>query len=128
MGVHSFLPVSNLGERSAGVHSFFPVLVKLGRAIVWGYSFLPVSKQAEKSAGVHSFFPLFSKSWESNSVGEHSFLPISKLGGKCPRVHSFFLGRDFRKAFNLVWGYTLSCLFVRREGRVQGYTLSFPCT
>ena len=34
MGVHSFLPVSKQAEKSAGVHSFFPVLVRFGRAIV----------------------------------------------------------------------------------------------
>ena len=38
MGVHSFLPVRKQAEKSAGVHSFFPVLVRLGRAIVWGYT------------------------------------------------------------------------------------------
>ena len=38
VGVHSFLPINKLGEKSAGVHSFFPVLVKVGRAIVWGYT------------------------------------------------------------------------------------------
>ena len=38
MGVHSFLPVNKQAEKSAGVHSFFPVLVRLGRAIVWGYT------------------------------------------------------------------------------------------
>ena len=37
-GVHSFLPVNKWAEKSAGVHSFFPVLVKLGRVIVWGYT------------------------------------------------------------------------------------------
>ena len=26
------------GKKSAGVHSFFPVLVRFGRAIVWGYT------------------------------------------------------------------------------------------
>ena len=56
MGVHSFLPVSKQAEKSAGVHSFFPVLVRLGRAIVWGYTLaLPINKQGGKSAGVHSF-------------------------------------------------------------------------
>ena len=38
MGVHSFLPVNKQAEKSAGVHSFFPVLVIVGRAIVWGYT------------------------------------------------------------------------------------------
>ena len=38
MGVHSFLPVSKQGKKSAGVHAFFLVLVKVGRAIVWGYT------------------------------------------------------------------------------------------
>ena len=39
MGVHSFLPVSKQAEKSAGVHSFFPVLLrKLGVKIVWGYT------------------------------------------------------------------------------------------
>ena len=26
------------GEKSAGVHSFIPVLVQIGKAIVWGYT------------------------------------------------------------------------------------------
>ena len=45
MGVHSFFPVSKRGEKSAGVRSFLPVLVRVGRAIVWEYtlSFLLVS-------------------------------------------------------------------------------------
>ena len=50
------------GEKSAGVHSFFPVLVTHGRAIGVGvHPFLPVSKQGGKSAGVHSFFPVLVK-------------------------------------------------------------------
>ena len=31
MGVHSFLPVSKRGGKSAG-HSFFPVLIRFGKA------------------------------------------------------------------------------------------------
>ena len=56
---------------------------------------------------------------EEESAGVHSFLPV-KQGEKSAGVHSFFpvlvrLGRA------IVWGYTLSCLLVSRERRVQGY-------
>ena len=55
VGVHSFLPVSRLGEKSAGAHSFFPVLNNIWKSNSVGvHSFMPVSHLGEKCAGVHS--------------------------------------------------------------------------
>ena len=32
------MPVSKLGEKSAGIHSFFSVLGRFGKVLVWGYT------------------------------------------------------------------------------------------
>ena len=114
------------------------LLGKVGVKIVWGYTKVNARiLLGGNSVGVHSFLPvkresccckgtLFLASYyqEEKSAGVHSFLPVSKLGGKSAGVHSFFpvlvkVGRA------IVWGYTLSCLLVNWERRVQGYTLSF---
>ena len=101
---------------------------------MWGYTKVNArTLLGGNSVGVHSFLPvepfwvhsLASYYWEDKSAGVHCTLPVSKLGEKSARVHSFFpVVVRFRTAI-IVWGYTLSCLLVSGEGRVQGYTLSF---
>ena len=59
-GVHSFLPDSKQGEKSAGVHSF--LISSISKSwesnSVGAHSFFSVSKLGGKSVGVHSFFPV----------------------------------------------------------------------
>ena len=97
--IQRFIPVLTVG-----VHSFLPVLLgKLGVKIVWGYTKVNVHVLlGGNSACRGTHFPASNyNTGKAAVVGVHSFWPVT-------------IGK------RRVQGYTLSCLLVRRERRVQG--------